>query len=345
MKLQQLAELCGGQLHGTETVLNCDITSVGTLEEGVHGQISFLSNPKYRRYLQTTPVSAVILSAADLEYCPDTIACIVADNPYLAYALVARAFVQDHRPPVGIDSTAVVSASAQVDPNAAIGPLVVIGEHCKVAAGAVIHASSVLGANVQLGANSVVESQVTLWHDVDIGQRCLIHSGAVIGSDGFGNARDGSQWVKIPQLGRVVIGDDVEIGANTTVDRGAVEDTVIAHGVRLDNLIQIGHNVRIGEDTAIAALCGIAGSAEIGARVMMGGLGGVAGHIQVGDDSFIGGMGMVTHSLPEQSAVGSGVPARPIKDWHRTLARLHKLTDLEKRVKQLERQLQQTDQD
>lgn len=337
MQLSVLATLCGATLQGDD----CEISGVGTLESGSTGDISFLTNPKYRRHLTETPVSAVILNAKDAAHCPEHLPCLISDNPYLAYAIIAGQFVPDYAPVNGIHPTAVVHATAEIADDVGIAAHAVIGPRCHLKQGVVVGANTVLGADVTIGAGSVLEANVTLWHAVKIGEDCLIHSGAVIGSDGFGNAKDGHRWVKIPQLGTVIIGDRVEIGANTTIDRGAIENTVIADGVRLDNQIQIGHNAIIGEDTAMAAFCGVAGSAIIGKRVMIGGMSGIAGHIDVGDDSFITGMSMITHSLPAKSAVASGIPARPVRDWHKTVARLNKLTTLEQRVKALEAQLEQ----
>lgn len=336
IQLSQLAELCGAELQGQD----CSIHGVATLEGGTRGGITFLANAKYRRFLATTVVSAVILTRKDAEHCPDDLSCLITDNPYLAYATIAAEFVPNYGVPSGIHPTAVVDATAKLAADVTLGPNVVIGPDSELGEGVVVGANTVIGAQVKIAARSIIESNVTLWHETQLGTDCLIHSGTVIGSDGFGNAKDGARWVKIPQLGRVIIGDRVEIGANSTVDRGAVEDTIIEDGVRLDNLVQIGHNARIGEDTAMAALSGVAGSATIGKRVMVGGMSGIAGHLDVGDDTFITGMSMITHSLAEKSAVASGIPARPVRDWHKTLAKLNKIATLEQRIKALETQLQ-----
>lgn len=333
MLLSEIADLTNTTLQGDDR----DITGVGTLETGQKGEIAFLANAKYRRYLDSTSVSAVILSAADAKVAD--ISCLVSTNPYLSYAHVAKLFLPTRSAPVGIHGSAEVDVSADIDPSASIGPLVVISAGAKVGKNVIIAAGSVIGENVVIRDNTEIEANVTLWHDVQIGQDCLIHSGAVIGADGFGNARDGARWVKIPQLGSVVLGDRVEVGANSSIDRGAVEDTVIGDGVRIDNQVQIGHNVVIGEDTAIAALCGIAGSAKLGKRIMMGGMAGVAGHISVGDDSFINGMSMVTTPLDDKSGVGSGMPAKPVRQWRRSIARINNLDKLEARIKDLEKKL------
>lgn len=343
MRLSQLAELTGTELRMGSSAgsaeQDIEISNVSTIEAGGTGDLAFLANAKYRRHLQNTDVSAVVLSAADAEHCPEHLACLVSDNPYLSYAKIATQFLPKRDIQQGIHPSAVVADSAVIDPSAAIGPLVTISAHAEIAADVSIAAGSVIGENVIIAERTEIEANVTIWHDVKIGQDCLIHSGVVIGSDGFGNARDGAKWVKIPQLGSVILHDRVEVGANTTIDRGALEDTIIEAGVRLDNQVQIGHNAIIGEDTAMAAGCGIAGSAKVGKRLMMGGMSGIAGHIEVGDDSMITGMTMVSAALEPKSMVSSGIPARPTREWRRTVARVNNLDKLEARIKRLEKLL------
>jgi len=331
VRLGALAERHGLELIGDG---NVEIDGVCTLANGRAGAISFLANPQYRRYLASTAASAVIVSTADAEALATP--GLVARDPYVAYARVASEFL----PPA--DATGQVHPRAVVDEQASLGAGFTIAAGAVVAAdarladGVCIGPNTVIGRGVQIGSDTVVAANVTLEDGVTIGARCRLHPGVVVGSRGFGLAMDAGRWIEVPQLGSVVIGDDVEIGANTTIDRGAVEDTVIGHGVKIDNLVQIAHNVRIGDHTALAAKVGIAGSSTIGSYCMLGGAVGVAGHLEITDKVMITGMTLVTRSIREPGTYSSGWPVATSGEWRKQVARLRRLGKLEDRVKQLE---------
>jgi UDP-3-O-[3-hydroxymyristoyl] glucosamine N-acyltransferase len=330
--LSDLAEHLGAKLHGDADVL---VSRLSTLEAAKTGDISFLANKRYRKHLSSTGASAVVLNEADLGLCK--VNALVVDDPYLAYARLAQLFAgTDQTEPV-IEESAVIHHTARLADSISIGP------------GSVIEANAVLSDNVNIGANCVVaegvsigegsrlHASVTLCRDVAIGDRCLIHSGVVIGSDGFGLANDKGRWIKIAQLGSVVVGNDVEIGANTTIDRGAINDTVIGNGVKLDNQIQIAHNVEIGDHTAIAACTGISGSTRIGRNCAIGGGVGIVGHVEIADGVQISAMSLVSHSLNEAGVYTGGILAMPHNVWRKNLARIKQLDDIARRVRKLEK--------
>lgn len=330
-RLADLAAHVAAELRGDPDRL---IHGVATLEDAAAGDISFLANRRYRAELETTGASAVVLQAADSAACP--VDALITPNPYLAYARIADLLFPVPAVAGGVHPTAVVAVGARVHATAWVGPLCVVEDGVEIGPGAFVGPGCLVGADSRIGAGTRLVARVVVLNGSVIGRRCVIHPGAVIGSDGFGNANDAGRWVKVPQLGRVVIGDDVEIGANTTVDRGSLRDTVIGDGVRLDNLIQVGHNVTIGEHTAAAAFVGISGSTVIGSRCTLGGAAGFAGHLTVADDVHVTGMAMVTHSLREAGAYSSGIPAIPSREWRRNVARFQHLDDLARRVKALE---------
>jgi UDP-3-O-[3-hydroxymyristoyl] glucosamine N-acyltransferase len=330
-RLVDLATHVAAELRGDP---DRQILGVATLEDAGPGDIAFLANRRYRSQLSATGASAVILQAADSASCP--VDCLVTANPYLAYARIADLLFPTPACAGGVHPSAVVAEGARIDATAWVGPLCVVEDGADIGAGAYIGPGSLVGAGSRIGAGTRLVAGVVVWNASVVGARCILHPGAVIGSDGFGNAMDAGRWVKVPQLGRVVIGDDVEIGANTTVDRGSLRDTVIADGVRLDNLIQVGHNVTIGEHTAAAAFVGISGSTAIGSRCTLGGAAGFAGHLTIADDVHVTGMAMVTHSLPEPGVYSSGIPAIPNREWRRNVARFQHLDELTRRVKALE---------
>jgi UDP-3-O-[3-hydroxymyristoyl] glucosamine N-acyltransferase len=330
-RLGELAASAGVELQGDP---DREIRGVATLDCAEAGDIAFLANRRYRGELSTSRAGAVILQAADRAHWHGD--ALVTKNPYLAYARVADLLHPWEAPPPGTHPSAVVSQSARIDAAAVIGPLCVVEDGVEIGPGVHLGPGCIVGEGTRIGADTRLVARVTVLHQCVIGARCILHPGAIIGSDGFGNANDGGRWVKVPQLGRVVIGDDVEIGANTTVDRGSLRDTVISDGVRLDNLIQVGHNVIIGEHTAAAAFVGISGSTTIGRRCMLGGAAGLAGHLSIADDVFVTGMAMVTHSLREPGAYSSGIPATPNREWRRNVARFQHLDDLARRVRALE---------
>ena len=296
--------------------------------------LSFLGDPGYRKWLAETRAGVVILPEEAAAACPS--AALISPNPYLSFARAARLLYPLAPLQGGIHPSAVVDPSAQVDPSAWIGPLSVVESEVWIGPRVFVGPGCILGEGVRIEADSRLVARVTLCPRTQVGKRALLHPGAVIGRSGFGFARDGERWVRIPQVGRAVLGDDVEVGANTTVDRGAIEDTVIGDGVKLDNQIQIGHNVRIGEHTAMAANTGISGSTRIGRNCTISGAVGMAGHLEIGDDVHFTGMAMVTRSFPEPGSYSSGIPAMPSAEWRRNVARFRHLDELARRLKQLE---------
>lgn len=333
--LAELAERCGGELRGAGGMR---IRGVATLQHAGPGQIAFLANPHYRRYLAETRAAAVILAAADAPACP--VPALISSNPYLLYARVAALLAEDEAPAeTGVHPAAVIHPGARVADGATVGPGAVVEEGAEVARSAVVGPNCVVMRGARLGADSRLMANVTLYHRVQVGRRALIHAGAVIGADGFGIARDGETWVKVPQLGAVHIGDDVEIGANTTIDRGALEDTIVEDGVKLDNQIQIGHNVRIGAHTAIAGCVAIAGSAVIGRRCMIGGAAGIVGHIEICDDVTVTAMTLVTHSIREPGVYSGSLPMDTTAQWRKNSVRFRQLDELHRRLAALEKKL------
>jgi len=335
LTLGKLAQEIDGELRNGDP--QSTIGAVATLQHAGPGDLSFLANTAYRKQLSTTRASAVILAAEHAAECPTAV--IIAANPYVAYARAAALLVPPPSPRRGIHPTASIDGECSIADSAWIGP------QCVVEQGAVIHdgvqlaAGCFIGANTVVGANSRLDANVVVCHGVHIGERVHIYPGAVIGSDGFGLANDSGRWVNVPQLGSVRIGNDVEIGANTTVDRGALDDTVLEEGVRLDNQIQVAHNVHIGAHTAIAGCVGISGSARIGRHCMIGGGAGIVGHLEIADHVIVTGMTMVTRSITEPGVYSSGVPAQDNESWNRNYARLRKLDKLARRVQALEREL------
>ncbi|SDT93186.1 UDP-3-O-(3-hydroxymyristoyl)glucosamine N-acyltransferase [Halopseudomonas salegens] len=334
LTLIQLAERLDARLQGDG---NQRISGLATLQQAEPQDLSFLANSQYRKYLADTRAGAVLLRESDAAGFGGN-ALIVAD-PYLTYARLSHHFDRKPKAAAGIHPTAVIAASAHIDPTASIGAGVVIEDGVVIAARVMVGAQSFVGARSHIGEEGWLAPRVTLYHDVQIGKRVSIQSGAVIGSEGFGFANNQGQWEKIAQIGGVLIGDDVDIGANTTIDRGALSDTVIANGVKLDNQIQIAHNVHVGEHTAMAACVGISGSTRIGRHCTIAGGVGMVGHIEVCDHAFVTGMTMVTRSITEPGAYSSGTAMQTVADWRKSAARLRQLDGLFKRVQQLEKQL------
>lgn len=332
--LGQLAERLGATLRGAEGKV---ITGLATLQEARPEQLSFLANAQYRKYLAQTQAGALLLTASDAEsYAGD--ALIVA-NPYLAYAQLSHLFDRKPKANAGVHATAQVAGDAQVDPSASIGAYAVIESGARIGAQVTVGAHCVIGARCVIGEGGWLAPRVTLYHDVSIGKRVVIQSGAVIGGEGFGFANEKGVWQKIAQIGGVTIGDDVEIGANTTVDRGALSDTLIGNGVKLDNQIMIAHNVQVGDNTAMAGCCGISGSTKIGKNCMIAGGVGMVGHIEVCDNVFVTGMTMVTRSITEPGAYSSGTAMQPAGEWKKSAARIRQLDEMAKRLRELEKQL------
>lgn len=342
--VRQLGEIVarfGGELRGDGGL---SISGLATLECAGPGQLSFLANPKYRAQLAATQAGAVILAADVAAQCP--VAAIITPHPYLYFARVSQWLADGPSQPPGIHPSAVVESF--VPPSARIGPQVWIGPGAEIGENTIIGAQCRIGAGVRIGADCLLHPGVTIYHGCAVGQRAIIHTGAVIGADGFGFAREKSgEWVKIAQTGRVLIGDDVEIGANTTIDRGALEDTVIEDGVKLDNQIQIGHNVRIGAHAALAGCVGVAGSAKIGARCTVGGAAVILGHLTLADDVNVSAGTLVAKSIMTAGTYTGTVPFMAHEDWQKNFARLRhldatadKIRALEKRLAQLEPQLE-----
>jgi UDP-3-O-[3-hydroxymyristoyl] glucosamine N-acyltransferase len=330
--LGQLAEFLGATLRGPA---DKHITGLATLQEAGPDQVSFLANPQYRKFLATTHAAAVLLKPADAEgYTADA---LLVPDPYLAYARISHLFDPKPKAPVGVHPTAVVAEDAFVDPAASVGAYAVIESGARIAAGVTIGAHCYIGARSVIGEGGWLAPRVTLYHDVRIGQRVVIQSGAVLGGEGFGFANEKGVWQKIAQIGGVTIGDDVEIGVNTAIDRGAMDDTRIGNGVKLDNQIQIAHNVQIGDHTAMAACVGISGSAKIGKHCMLAGGVGLVGHIEICDGVFVTGMTMVTRSITEPGAYSSGTAMQPAAEWRKSAARMRHLDDMARRLQQLEK--------
>ncbi len=332
LRLDQIVARFGGEIVGAGDTV---IARIGTLENAGPGDLAFLANPKYRHQLTTTRAAAVIMAPPAVAGPP---AAILTPQPYLYYARVAQWLNPLPTPEPGVHSSAVVEG--EVAASASIGPNVWIGRAAKVGAEVVIAANCSIGAGVEIGAGSRLAANVAIYPGSRLGARCLVHSGAVIGADGFGFAREATgAWVKIPQVGRVLIGDDVEIGAGTTIDRGALGDTVIADGVKLDNQIQVGHNVQIGAHTAMAGCVGIAGSAVIGARCTLGGGAVILGHLQIADDVNVAAGTLVTKSIRNAGTYSGAVPFLEHGDWLRNFSRLRHLDAMADRIRALEQRL------
>jgi UDP-3-O-[3-hydroxymyristoyl] glucosamine N-acyltransferase len=319
-RLGELAARLGLQLKGDP---QRSVTALATLDGAGPTELSFFANPRYRPQLRQTAAAAVILRPADAADCP--VDCIYSEQPQLAFARLAELFERVEPVLPGIHPSAVIDASARVDASASIGPFVQIGPRSIVDARVQIGAGSVIGPDCRIGADSRLVARVTLVTRVSLGARVLIHPGAVIGADGFGLVPDQTGWRKVPQLGGVVIGDDCEIGANTTIDRGALGDTVLEQDVRLDNQIQIGHNVHIGAHTAMAGCSAAAGSARIGRHCLIGGGAGVLGHLELCDRVTITAMSLVTHSIKQPGEYSSGVPLMENRRWRRAAVRFKQL--------------------
>jgi UDP-3-O-[3-hydroxymyristoyl] glucosamine N-acyltransferase len=312
---------------------NADTKIIGVAPLATAGkeQISFLANSLYRKQLSHTQAAAIILRDDDASL--SSAPCLIAKDPYVAFAKISALFEIKSVLKAGIHPSAVIDPSASVDPTASIGPFVSIGAHTHIEAKAVVGAGCVIGDHCHIGAHSELVARVTLVTRVKIGKRVLIHPGAVLGAEGFGLAMEAGRWLKVPQLGGVVIGDDCEIGANTTIDRGALGDTVLAEDVRLDNQIQIGHNVHIGAHTAIAGAVAVAGSAKIGSYCLIGGAAGIVGHIEICDKVRINAFSLVTHSITEPGEYTSGTPLQESREWRKNAARFKQLDKMARKIK------------
>ncbi|PHR64904.1 UDP-3-O-(3-hydroxymyristoyl)glucosamine N-acyltransferase [Pseudidiomarina marina] len=336
LTLQQLADAIGAEVQGDAALT---ITGVATLASAQPGQIAFLANEKYRSQLDTSHASAVIV-APDVDV-PKGMSALRTRNPYAGFAKIAQLLDTTPKPAESIHASAQIHPSAKIGKNVAIGANAVIAENVVLADNVTIGVGCYVGPGTQIGANTQLWQHVVIYHNCVIGEHCLVHAGTVIGADGFGWANEAGKWIKIPQLGRVVIGDRVDIGASTTIDRGALDDTIISNGVIIDNQCQIAHNVFIDEDTAIAGCTVLAGSCRIGKRCLIGGATAINGHISICDDVQISGFSMVIKEITEPGAYASGIPAAPQREWRRNGARYRQLDDLFQRVKKIEKQLEQ----
>ncbi|MFA6201610.1 MAG: UDP-3-O-(3-hydroxymyristoyl)glucosamine N-acyltransferase [Gallionella sp.] len=332
--LAQIAQQLGGCLFGDGEVL---IDQISTLERATAGQISFLTNSKYHAQLANTGASAVILGEADAD--ATDLPRIISENPYAYFARVSALLNPSTEIKPGVHPAAVVSEGAQIDPSACICATAVIGAGAVIGAHTLIGEGCSIGENVVIGCHVRLYPRVVIYHDCVIGDNLIAHSGVVIGSDGFGIAMDEGRWLKIPQIGRVVIGRDVEIGANTTIDRGALDDTVIEDGVKLDNQIQIAHNVRIGAHTAIAGCVGIAGSTTIGKYCQIGGSAGILGHLKIADRVVISSFTLIGKSIREAGSYAAIYPFAKTDDWRKNAVHLRHLDEMAKRLKTLEQEM------
>ncbi len=332
VRLAELAVRFGCEVNGDPETL---VERVATLSGAGPGALSFLANPRYRRHLAETEAAAVVVSPDMADQCP--VPALVTANPYATYARIAQLL----HPPAAVEggrhATAIIEPGVKLNETAWVGAAAYLANGVQVGAGSLIGPGCVLLEGVSIGAGSRLIASVTLGPGVRIGQRCVLHPGVVVGADGFGHAPDGGEYVKVPQIGSVVLGNDVEIGANSTVDRGAIEDTVLEDGVKVDNQVQIGHNVHIGAHTIIAGCVGISGSARIGRHCMIGGMAGIAGHIEICDEVAVTGKTMISASIRKPGVYSGKLPSDDARSFRRNSARFQKLDEMARRLRRLER--------
>ncbi|OGA04517.1 MAG: UDP-3-O-(3-hydroxymyristoyl)glucosamine N-acyltransferase [Betaproteobacteria bacterium RIFCSPLOWO2_02_64_14] len=332
--LRDIAVRFGGEVIGDPQTR---VTQVASLENATPDAVAFLANERYLQQLRMTRAGAVILGSALRDETP--LPRIVCDNPYAYFARVSALLNPPRAPVPGAHASAVVDGSAALEADVEIGALAVVGRNATIGAGSIVGPGCIIGDEAVLGRAVRLYPNVTIYHGCRVGDRTIVHAGAVIGADGFGIAMSDERWVKIPQIGRVVIGVDVEIGANTTIDRGAIDDTIIEDGVKLDNQIQVGHNVRIGAHTAIAACVGIAGSSRVGRYCRIGGASGIAGHLSIADHVEISAHTLITKSIDRPGTYTGAYPFDANSDWRRNAAQLRHLGELADRVRVLEKKL------
>lgn len=333
-RLIDLAEHIGGTLRGNADLA---IQSIAALNKANSAQITFISNAKYRENLTACNAGAIIVSPADVEFCHEDQNIIIVANPYVAYALIAQYMDSSPKAATDIHPSAVISSQAKLGNNVSVGANAVIESGVELGDGAIIGAGCFVGKNSKIGARTQLWANVSVYHNVQIGSDCLIQSSAVIGSDGFGYANDKGQWIKIPQTGGVIIGNRVEIGSCTCIDRGALDPTVIEDNVIIDNLCQIAHNVHIGFGTAVAGGVIMAGSLKIGRFCQIGGASVINGHMEICDGAIITGMGMVMRPITEKGIYSSGIPLQTNKEWRKTAALVMNIDEMNKRLKSLEK--------
>lgn len=334
IRLADLAQQLNAELHGDGDIV---ITGVASMHSAKSQQITFLSNSRYREQLAACNASAVVLTEADLPFC--TSAALVVRNPYLTYALMAQIMDTTPAPAKDIAPSAVIDATAQLGNNISVGANAVIEEGVVLGDNVIIGAGCFVGKFTKIGSGTRLWANVSVYHQIEIGEKCLIQSGTVIGADGFGYANDRGNWIKIPQLGTVRIGDRVEIGACTTIDRGALDDTIIGNGVIIDNQCQIAHNVMIGDNTAVAGGVIMAGSLKIGRYCQIGGASVINGHMEICDKAVVTGMGMVMRPITEPGIYSSGIPLQPNKAWRKTAALVMNIDEINKRLKAVEKKV------
>lgn len=332
LTLAQIAEQLGAELNGDG---NVEVMRLGTIQAATADALTFLANPRYRPFLEKTGAAAVLCTADQAAFSP--VPTLVVKDPYLAYARISQYF--DVRPQLapGVHPSAVVAADVLVPADAHIGPNVVIEEGVTLGAGCVLMAGCYVGKGSVLGREVRLWPQVVIYHGVRIGDRCNLHAHSVIGADGFGFAFNGAGFTRVAQIGGVTIGKDVDIGAGTTIDRGAVDDTLIGDGVIIDNQVQVAHNVVIGNHTALAGKVGIAGSAKIGSFCLLGGAVGVAGHIEICDQVQLQGMTLVTGNITEPGTYASANPADKVGNWRKNAVRFKHLDEMHQRLRKLEK--------
>lgn len=333
--LADVAEKIGAKLVATDEQLV--VSGIGTLEDSSAEQVTFLANPSYRKLLATTKAAAVIIHPDMQDEC--MVAALVMNNPYVGFAKLSQIFDNLPTQAPGIHPAAVVADSAVLAEGVSVAANAVIGEHVQIGAGARIGPGCVIGDHSIIGARGLLHANVVFYHDIVVGDDCIFHSGCVIGADGFGFAPDAGKWHKIAQIGGVQIGDRVEVGANTTIDRGALDNTKIGNDVKLDDQIMIAHNVVIGDGCAIAGTTGIAGSTTLGKNCTIAGGVGIVGHIEITDGVHITGMTLVSKSVKEPGVYSSGTAIMPAAEWRKSAARFRQLDDMARRLKQLEKGL------
>lgn len=332
--VKEIASIIGGEVIGDGSV---KVSGVSSIEEAGAGDITFLSDLRHRKYLKTTMAAAIVTGSVESVAAGKNL--IVVKDPYLAFATVLRLFKPVKFPAPGIHPSAIVHESAHIGRGASIGACVVVEEGVKIGDRTVIHPGVYVGADSGIGDDSVIYSNVSIREGSKIGKGVIIHCNSVVGSDGFGYVKEKDRYVKIPQTGNVTIGDDVELGACVTIDRATIGSTVIARGTKIDNLVQIAHNVAVGEDTVIVAQAGIAGSTKVGSRVTIAGQAGLAGHIEVTDDVVVGAKSGVTKDIAQKGAY-TGYPAMPHNEWLRAQALFSKLPEIYKRLCEIEKKLE-----
>lgn len=334
---QQIANFLGGTIEGNPEVKVCNFSKI---EEGKPGTLTFLANPKYEHHIYSTEASIVLVNNDFIPAEPVKATLVKVENAYSGLAMLLNMVEQSKVKKDGIDSTAFIAASATLGEGCYVGNFAYIGNHVKMGKNCQIYPYAYIGDHVTVGDNTIFYPHVTIYNNCQVGSNCILHAGAVVGADGFGFAPEGENYKKIPQLGNVIIEDDVEIGANTTIDRAVMDSTIIRKGVKLDNLVQIAHNVEVGENTVMAAQVGIAGSVKIGRHCMFGGQVGLAGHIHIADHVNFGAQSGVISDIKESTTV-LGAPAIPAKNFMRSSAIFNRLPEIYRTIGQLQREIEQ----